>query len=135
MVKLTPFGKLNQQADDLLSKAFIANTLFGVTMKANAGEAPKPKPKKESKGDKTDSAPKPEGVTATPAPSPADTSKGKGLSLWNKFKLNRGEKETDGITKNSQFHAGYDGGKFNASVDISTDKSTIKFAGDTKPHP
>ena len=35
MVNLDAFGKLKEQSDDLLSKRFIASTLFGVTIKAN----------------------------------------------------------------------------------------------------
>jgi hypothetical protein len=34
MVKLDSYSKLTQESDDLLSKAFIISTLFGVTVKS-----------------------------------------------------------------------------------------------------
>ena len=58
-----------------------------------------------------------------------------GLSLWNKYKLRRGEKEGDANTQNSEFHAEYKGGNHKASVDISSDTSNITFAAQTRPRP
>ena len=87
---------LGQDCDDLLSKGFIASTLFGVTAKANADD---------------------------------------GLSLWNKFKLKRGEKEGDSNTQNSEFHAQYKGENHEGSVDISSDTSNITFAASSRPRP